>query len=79
MEVDADAEVERLWKRMKLREGEAVTDAVYEARVAACESCAALQGGSTCRHCGCLVRYRARLTDGVCPYPGGSRWEAALK
>lgn len=79
MEVDADAEVERLWKRMKLREGDAVSDAVYEARVAACESCEALQGGSTCRYCGCLVRYRARLTDGVCPCPGGSRWEELVK
>ncbi|MNJ03306.1 hypothetical protein D3C73_1635740 [compost metagenome] len=76
MEVDPEAEVERLWKRMKLREGEAVSDEIYQLRLASCEACDSLQGGSTCRHCGCLVRWRARLTDSGCPYPGASRWQA---
>ncbi|MDF2922170.1 MAG: hypothetical protein K0R57_1084 [Paenibacillaceae bacterium] len=73
-EVDAEAEVERLWKRMVLREGEAVPEEVYRSRIAACEACEALQGGSTCRHCGCLVRWRARLTASACPYPGSAKW-----
>lgn len=74
MEVDTEAEVERLWSRMKLREGDTVSDEIYEARLDACRLCTALQGGSTCRHCGCLVRFRARLTNGLCPRPGGSAW-----
>lgn len=73
-ELDAEAEVERLWKRMKLREGEAVPDAVYHKRIEACTACEALEGGATCRHCGCLVRYKARLTDAECPYPYSPKW-----
>lgn len=74
VEVDTEAEIERLWKKMVLREGEAVSDAIFEQRLAACMACDALQGGSTCRHCGCLVRYRAKLTSSECPYPGKSCW-----
>lgn len=69
-----EARMERLWSKMKLREGEAVPEGEYERRLSLCRSCDALMGGSTCRHCGCLVTWRSKLTAASCPYPGSPRW-----
>jgi hypothetical protein len=71
---DYEAQVERLWSRMVLREGEAVSEERYLTRLSACQACDALMGGSTCRHCGCLVKWRAKLTISACPYPGSPKW-----
>jgi hypothetical protein len=40
-----------------------------ERRLALCGACPDLQYGSTCRHCGCLVEVRARLTGYAFPAP----------
>ena len=49
-------------------------DTVVSARMAACGTCPDLQfGGTTCRHCGCLVAVRAKLARKDCPAPV-SRW-----
>ena len=52
----------------------AVSDQEYDHRMDICLSCPALQYGTTCRYCGCLVAVRARLQDSVCPFPLASRW-----
>lgn len=52
-----------------------VADAEYERRLSSCYSCPALQYGSTCRYCGCLVQVRAKLLDSTCPFPYDSRWD----
>lgn len=36
------------------------------ARLAACRACPDLRYGTTCRHCGCLVEVRVRLSDKSC-------------
>ncbi|WP_438446116.1 DUF6171 family protein [Gorillibacterium sp. sgz5001074] len=73
-EHELEAGMERLWSRMKLKDGEAVPDQEYERRLALCHSCDALTGGTTCRYCGCLVKWRSRLTASSCPHPGSPRW-----
>ena len=45
-----------------------VDDATYARRLAVCRACPdLLYGGTTCRHCGCLVAVRAKLADKQCP------------
>jgi hypothetical protein len=45
-----------------------VDEPTYARRLAVCRSCPDLQyGGTTCRHCGCLVAVRAKLADKQCP------------
>jgi hypothetical protein len=46
-----------------------VDDPTYNWRLSKCRSCRDLQYGTTCRHCGCLVAVRAKLTDKACPAP----------
>jgi hypothetical protein len=52
---------------------ELASDAEAERRLSLCVSCPDLRYGSTCRHCGCLVEVRARLSGRACPAPG-PRW-----
>ena len=74
----APGEVERLLLAyLRDRPDEPVADdATVAVRLAACQACTDLQfGGTTCRHCGCLVAVRARLLGKACPAPV-SRWLA---
>lgn len=52
----------------------AVSDQEYDRRMDMCLGCPALQYGTTCRYCGCLVAVRARLQDSICPFPVVPRW-----
>jgi hypothetical protein len=55
-----------------------VDDMTYGARLDACRSCSDLQfGGTTCRHCGCLIAVRAKLAEKICPGPQ-ERWASAV-
>ena len=54
--------------------GELVDDATYAARISHCRECDALEYGTTCRHCGCLVPVMAKFADKHCPRPGGRAW-----
>ena len=54
--------------------GELLEPEAAEARLASCRSCAELEYGTTCRHCGCLVELRARLAAKHCPRPGQPAW-----
>jgi hypothetical protein len=42
---------------------------VAAARLAVCRTCPDLQYGTTCRHCGCLVEVRVRLSAKDCAGP----------
>lgn len=41
--------------------------------LAACEACPDRRGFA-CAHCGCVLKFKARLATEDCPHPGGSRW-----
>lgn len=68
------AAAERLWDRVVLGDGDLVPEAQYRQRLSLCESCDALLGGTTCRYCGCLVRWRAKLAASSCPFPQSPKW-----
>lgn len=72
----APGEVERILADYLVRHpGEPLVDEpTYAQRLALCRSCRDLQfGGTTCRHCGCLVAVRARLARAGCP-ASAPRW-----
>lgn len=69
-----DEQIERVLGKLALHPGDCVHDDRYASRVEACGCCSSLQYGSTCAHCGCFVRVRAKLAAKDCPHPGGSRW-----
>ena len=72
----ADEVARLLDQYLREHPGPVVGDELYGDRLATCRACEALEYGSTCRHCGCLVQVRAKLAGGRCPHPGGSRWAA---
>ncbi|WP_373284457.1 DUF6171 family protein [Pullulanibacillus pueri] len=51
-----------------------VNEPTYEKRIRACYHCSSLLYKTTCKHCGCLVKYKAKFADKECPHPQGSRW-----
>ncbi|WP_219833974.1 DUF6171 family protein [Paenibacillus sp. R14(2021)] len=73
-----DAQIDRVLSKLALHPGDCVSDARYEARLRQCTACPSLQYGSTCAHCGCFVRVRAKLAVKSCPQPGGSRWNELI-
>lgn len=47
-----------------------VDEDTYAQRVATCRTCPDVRfGGTTCRHCGCLVAVRAKVAGKSCPAP----------
>ncbi|WP_240633423.1 DUF6171 family protein [Paenibacillus montanisoli] len=74
--VHADEEqLQRILAKLALHPGDCVPDAQYAARLDICGECPSLQYGTTCAHCGCFVRVRAKLAAKECPHPKGSRWQ----
>ncbi|MGF9701040.1 MULTISPECIES: DUF6171 family protein [Paenibacillus] len=59
---------------MASRSRPVVPDEEYAQRLSSCADCPALQYGTTCRYCGCLVQVRAKLVESTCPFPYESRW-----
>ncbi|WP_227014063.1 DUF6171 family protein [Paenibacillus psychroresistens] len=51
-----------------------VTEAEYALRIEACMACPALQSGSTCQYCGCLVHLKAKVRASKCPFPYEPKW-----
>ena len=49
------------------------TRAEADACLAACMQCPDRRGAA-CLHCGCILRFKARLATEQCPHPAGSRW-----
>ncbi|WP_040950226.1 DUF6171 family protein [Gorillibacterium massiliense] len=52
-----------------------VSDEVYQQRLSVCRLCSKLEGGFTCRSCGCIVPVVAKLKQRGCPLPGGGLWQ----
>jgi arabinogalactan endo-1,4-beta-galactosidase len=74
----APGEIERiLAAQTQLSPHLLVDDATYEMRLKQCEGCPDLRYGTTCRHCGCLVAVRAKLSNQACPSPV-ARWSAVV-
>ncbi|MEK3705675.1 DUF6171 family protein [Paenibacillus sp. FSL R7-0198] len=69
----SDAKMARLVE-IASRSRETVQDEEYERRLSICSACPGLQYGTTCRHCGCLVQVRAKLSESTCPFPYESQW-----
>ncbi|MFC4099697.1 DUF6171 family protein [Paenibacillus xanthanilyticus] len=69
-----EAQIDRMIEKLERHPESCAPTDQYEARLASCAACADLQYGSTCAHCGCFVRVRAKLLAGTCPKPGGSKW-----
>ncbi|MFD2329660.1 DUF6171 family protein [Cohnella sp. GCM10020058] len=70
-----DDQIDRLLS--KIKSNDRVDDDKYKNRLEACASCDSLAYGTTCMHCGCLVRLRASLKEGRCPHPESAvrqRW-----
>jgi hypothetical protein len=59
---------------MKLKEIKLVSEEEYAVRIEKCQACSALQYGTTCKHCGCLVYIKAKLKGAKCPYPFSPKW-----
>ena len=71
----APGEAERmLAEYLRLHPQPLADDTVSGERLARCLRCDALEYGTTCRHCGCVVAVRARLLAERCPHPAGARW-----
>ncbi|QGQ96053.1 hypothetical protein EHS13_14795 [Paenibacillus psychroresistens] len=60
---------------LRIKAVKVVTEAEYADRIDACLACPALQYGTTCMHCGCLVHLKAKLRVSKCPFPYAPRWE----
>jgi hypothetical protein len=58
----------------KVKEVKLVTEEQYAERVETCSTCPALQYGTTCQYCGCLVHLKAKLSASKCPYPYAPKW-----
>ncbi|MDQ0208352.1 DUF6171 family protein [Alkalicoccobacillus murimartini] len=58
-------------------ETDVVSDEYYRGRLTLCEACPSLVSNTTCKHCGCFVGFRAKLSYKGCPYPGTDKWKEA--
>lgn len=63
-----------LYETVRVKKLKLVPDELYHKRVGQCSGCDSLDYGTTCRHCGCLVKVRASFEASHCPHPLGARW-----
>jgi hypothetical protein len=70
----SEEQLDRILTKLASHPGDCVSDADYAVRLGKCEACPSLQYGTTCAHCGCFVRVRAKLAAKSCPHPSGSHW-----
>ncbi len=59
---------------MRVKHVKVVTEEEYANRIEICQACPALQYGTTCQHCGCLVQLKAKLRVSKCPFPYAPKW-----
>jgi len=67
--------VQTLVEEQLAYETELVSEEHYKQRLTICEQCPSLLSNTTCKHCGCFVGFRAKLSYKSCPYPGEDRWK----
>ncbi|SDD55549.1 hypothetical protein SAMN02799630_03920 [Paenibacillus sp. UNCCL117] len=70
----SEKQIRRMLEVMAMKEFACVSEAVYQDRLQQCAHCPSLQYGTTCAHCGCIVRVRAKLAEKHCPLPGNRKW-----
>ncbi len=73
----SNEKIEQQIAEQLMLETDIVDDSTYEARITNCYSCPSFVYDSTCQHCGCFVKFRAKLAYKDCPFPNGSRWSEA--
>ena len=62
-------EIKKLFgETLRIKDIKVVTEEEYHQRLTHCKTCSSLQYGTTCKHCGCLVEIRAKLSASGCPY-----------
>ncbi|AIQ64837.1 hypothetical protein PSTEL_18680 [Paenibacillus stellifer] len=71
-----DEQIARILAAPMFASEHCVPEQVYQERLEACRACPKLEGGITCRVCGCIIPVVAKLKERSCPLPGGSRWQA---
>jgi hypothetical protein len=59
---------------LRVKEIKLVTEEEYSDRIETCLACPALQYGTTCQYCGCLVHLKAKLRAAKCPFPYAPKW-----
>jgi hypothetical protein len=59
---------------IKASNAELANEETYKTRLEKCNECSALQYGTTCKYCGCIVQVKAKLLNAKCPYPYEPRW-----
>jgi len=59
---------------LRAKEVKLVTEELYGQRMAICTECDALQYGTTCKHCGCIVAVKAKFVNSRCPFPFNPKW-----
>ncbi|WP_204502059.1 DUF6171 family protein [Aquibacillus albus] len=71
----SNKEVDKLVEEQLMLEIDVVDDNVYNERLEHCVECPSLVYDTTCSHCGCFVKYRAKLAYKECPHPKGPKWK----
>ncbi|MDQ0229402.1 DUF6171 family protein [Metabacillus malikii] len=67
-------EMNHILSKIDIDDNQIVSDEEYANRLNTCNSCESFMYGSTCAHSGCLVEFRAKFSNKLCPSPSGSRW-----
>jgi hypothetical protein len=70
----SEEEIELLIQEIQLNKEDTVSRELYEARLAACQSCSSLIYDTTCKYCGCLIKYKALFNRKTCADPTGAKW-----
>lgn len=68
-------EIQKIFgETVKVNSVKVVTEEVYGQRLEKCSQCQALDYGTTCRYCGCIIQIKAKLLAAKCPYPYNPKW-----
>lgn len=70
----SERQIERMLEGLERYPSECVSEDIYRERLTSCHACPSLLYGTTCSHCGCIVRVRAKLSVKHCPNPGAPAW-----
>jgi hypothetical protein len=70
-----DEEISAIFGKVtNVRNIKLASERLYTERLAFCEACPGLVGGTTCKYCGCFVQIKAKLAAAKCPAPGRPLW-----
>ncbi|MDC3417999.1 DUF6171 family protein [Aquibacillus salsiterrae] len=70
----SNQEIDKLVEEQLMLELDLVDENTYHERLEHCLDCPSLVYNTTCKHCGCFVKYRAKLAYKECPFPNGAKW-----